>query len=130
MNLLASILASATLAWDASGEPGVAGYRVEEQVNAIWSVAWDVSTTQTIVTLSDHFPRAFRVRAFNSAGEGPPSNEIILTLVTLQASTDLSAWNDIATAVIESTPAAFFRLLLPVSPSPSLLVFPPTRSLK
>lgn len=111
MNLLA-LAAIATLAWDATPEPGVAAYIVEMKTGEPWEqlAVVPAPATTLVITLPDHTPRTYAVRAHNAAGTGPRSNELTLALVTLESSADLSAWNDIADAVIELTPATFFRI--------------------
>ena len=73
------------LDWKEPGDGGmVLQYRVERRDNPddlIWAVA--ATTTQTIVTLEDHEQGTsgeYRVVAINKAGDGEPSNTVIVTL--------------------------------------------------
>ncbi|MBM3769923.1 MAG: fibronectin type III domain-containing protein [Acidimicrobiia bacterium] len=72
--------ASATLAWDASIEPGIAGYRVEYGTQpGYYTAAVDVGnrTTAQILNLTNGSPYYFVVRAYNTSRVvGEPSVEI------------------------------------------------------
>lgn len=105
------------LAWDPNPEQDIADYRVWRGTECLATVP---GTTAT-VTVPDAEPSTFTVTARNAAGESPHSAPLTIpapnaTRLTLQVSTDLKTWTDIATHYDAKKPAAFYRLKVEVRP--------------
>ena len=73
---------SVTLAWDASPDPSIAGYKLHYgTTNENPSHTKDVgkTTTATVSNLNDGTAYFFTVTAYNTAGESQPSNQVSYT---------------------------------------------------
>lgn len=72
-----------------NGGLAIAGYRVEQLINGVWSTLAEVSASTSSYTLARALPgvqNTFRISATNAAGYGPVSNAISVLTPYLQAS--------------------------------------------
>lgn len=111
--------ASIKLAWDANpAAEQVTDYRIWRGIDCLATV----SGTAATVTVPDALPSNLTVTARNAAGlESAHSAAVSIpapnaTRLTLQASTDLQTWQDIATYYDARQPAVFYRLKVEVQP--------------
>jgi len=104
------------LAWNPNKpEECVTEYRVWRGTECLTTVA----TTTATVTVPDAEPSTFTVTARNATGESPHSEALTIpapnaTRLTIQVSTDLKTWTDIASYYDAKKPAAFYRLKVEV----------------
>lgn len=118
---------SVRLAWDASTDPSVAGYRIYQGLaSRNYSNMLDAgaSTNLTVAGLVPGLTNYFAATAYTAAGlESDFSSEVayvsplpatnILLVITAEASPDLATWSTLTNypaVLLSNPPPAFFRL--------------------
>jgi hypothetical protein len=110
---LALPAAEVKFAWNANPEPDVF-YRLYRDGSSI------ATTGQTEITV-DRVAGSYTLTAYNDAGESEPTAPITIpapnaTRLTIQVSTDMETWTDLAVQYDAKKPRAFYRLKMEVQP--------------